>query len=574
MARLIPKVVIDDIECKPERDVTRCLVEQLPDDCLVYHSYPWLKLERHEYGVNSVLKEGEADFVIVHPRFGFLIFEVKGGEIGYDHEEGLWYRYHDHKPRTQIKNPFTQASDSTHYIQKMLKEHAFPSEQHLPLTFGYAVIFPDCEYSGMTPPGSDPKIVLDCNDLDYLDRRIADIFRCWCRFANPRPLTQEHLDAIISVLSPIFNLVPVLFRKLEEQEMMLFRMTEEQTRVLDFLHHHHNVAIEGVAGSGKTMLAKALVQRFADRGLNTLLVCFNKSLAEWLESTMPEKYDDTVTIRHFHRLCHEFCRDAENPLVIPPPPTGDFWQKEAPLFLMEAKDVLERRFDAIVIDEGQDFYADWLDALQSLLHDPEKSPFYFFYDPAQNLYLEENFSHYFDKPMFLPTNCRNTQKIAQLCSNIKGYQIPVRATAPQGDAVLVKQSSFGETQLHDCRKILDQWINKGKLKPSQIAIICPHSRKNSSAANMRKIGQHHLTSSLSSWREDKAILFSTIRSFKGLEADAVIIIDLITPDSIPQFKVNDFYVACSRAKHMLALLVLEEEQVCRIKTLMEKNVLS
>lgn len=286
MARLVPKVDIEEISCKPERDVARCLVEQLPDDCIVYHSYPWLKLDRETRGINNVLKEGEADFVIVDPRFGFLIFEVKGGEIIYDHDNRRWYRIHEHKDPTEIKNPFTQASDSTHYIKKKLKDTVFQRDDHLPMTFGYAVIFPDCEYSGTTPPGSDPKIVLDCNDLDYKDRRITDIFKCWCRFAYPRPLQQEHLDSIVGVLSPIFNLVPVLFRKLEEQEEQLFRMTEEQTRILDFLIHHHNVAIEGVAGSGKTMLAKALVQRFADQGRQTLFVCFNKVLAEWLESSM------------------------------------------------------------------------------------------------------------------------------------------------------------------------------------------------------------------------------------------------------------------------------------------------
>ena len=32
-----------DISLKPERDVACALVDQLPSDCIVYHSYPWLK---------------------------------------------------------------------------------------------------------------------------------------------------------------------------------------------------------------------------------------------------------------------------------------------------------------------------------------------------------------------------------------------------------------------------------------------------------------------------------------------------------------------------------------------------
>ena len=39
MARLIPEIRIDEIENKPERDVARVLVEQLPNQVTVYHSY-------------------------------------------------------------------------------------------------------------------------------------------------------------------------------------------------------------------------------------------------------------------------------------------------------------------------------------------------------------------------------------------------------------------------------------------------------------------------------------------------------------------------------------------------------
>lgn len=40
MARLIPPVNVDGIAVKSERDGARSLVERLPNDCTVYHSYP------------------------------------------------------------------------------------------------------------------------------------------------------------------------------------------------------------------------------------------------------------------------------------------------------------------------------------------------------------------------------------------------------------------------------------------------------------------------------------------------------------------------------------------------------
>ena len=48
------------------------------------------------------------------------------------------------------------------------------------------------------------------------------------------------------------------------------------------------------------------------------------------------------------------------------------------------------------------------------------------------------------------------------------------------------------------------------------------------------------------------MLFATIRSFKGLEADAVLMVDVVAPGSLPHFSQADFYVGCSRAKHQLA----------------------
>lgn len=39
MARLYPNYDPESITLKPERDVARALVRDLPDDCLIYHSY-------------------------------------------------------------------------------------------------------------------------------------------------------------------------------------------------------------------------------------------------------------------------------------------------------------------------------------------------------------------------------------------------------------------------------------------------------------------------------------------------------------------------------------------------------
>lgn len=192
MARLIPKIRIDEIAVKPERDVARALVEQLPD----------------------------------------------GG-------------------RRALRDAFEQARRNLHYLADRIRGQGYPPENPLPFAFGHAVVFPDCEYRGPAPPGAGLAIILGAPDLPCLGRRLPAILTQWAPGSRPRPLEKKDLQAIQRAISPAFALLPVLFRQIEEQEERLFRLTEDQIRLLDFLAAHDRAAIEGVAGSGKTMLARA-----------------------------------------------------------------------------------------------------------------------------------------------------------------------------------------------------------------------------------------------------------------------------------------------------------------------------
>jgi hypothetical protein len=67
-----------------------------------------------------------------------------------------------------------------------------------------------------------------------------------------------------------------------------------------------------------------------------------------------------------------------------------------------------------------------------------------------------------------------------------------------------------------------------------------------------------LTSYPTKWHQDEGMLFATIRSFKGLEGDAVLMVDVVAPGSLPHFSQADFFVGCSRAKHLLAILAIAQ----------------
>jgi hypothetical protein len=557
LARLIPKVDIEEIEVKSERDTARCLVDQLPNDCIIYHSYPWLKTDRNDRG-NTTIIEGETDFVIILPSHGMLILEVKGGEITYDSDLRAWSRVLGNGLLKPIQDPFEQANRNTHYLEKMIKRRGYQGVNSLPFTYGYAVVFPDCEYNGPTPAGSEPSIIFSASDLPFLDRRITTALNQWTRGDKPRPLSSDDINKITKSISPSFNLLPVLFRKLEEQEEKLFRLTKEQQNLLNFLGQKQRACIEGVAGSGKTMLAQAQAQKFAEEGKKVLFVCYNKVLAKWIKDEIADEYKDLITVKHFHGLCADWVRKAGMSFSPPSKVINAFWQDEAADLLMDAIDMVPEKFDAVIVDEGQDFYPNWWVPLEMINSAGDEGAMYIFYDPRQNLYVDQKGSlPALGEPYNLLTNCRNTRLIAAKCSEILNVEIATREEAPQGEKPMVVSLGLA----HDIKKRVEryiyEWIKDGKLKPSQVAILSPNKKERSSLSDLNETRGIKITEDINSWRDGNGVLFSTVKSFKGLEADAVILIDIPEGDST-FFKQSDHYVACSRAKHLLVVIHKED----------------
>ncbi|MGA2737270.1 MAG: nuclease-related domain-containing protein [Bryobacteraceae bacterium] len=246
MAQLIPKVALESITTKSERDVARALIERLPARTTVYHSYPWLRPERSDKSSGTPLRQGEADFVVVDPRYGLLVLEVKGGIIEYDPIAHLWYRQLPDR-RKDIKQPFEQAGRNMHALVDTIHQK-LPFRSGLSFTFGYAVVFPDCDPRGAPPPGADPAIVLGAKDLSSIDQRLEEIFRRFCGGVGSRDLPRQVLDSIQQGLSPAFRLLPVLYRQIAQQEEALFRMTEDQERMLDFLGSRDRAASWRIGG--------------------------------------------------------------------------------------------------------------------------------------------------------------------------------------------------------------------------------------------------------------------------------------------------------------------------------------
>ena len=96
-------------------------------------------------------------------------------------------------------------------------------------------------------------------------------------------------------------------------------------------------------------------------------------------------------------------------------------------------------------------------------------------------------------------------------------------------------------------------LEQEAIEPQQIVLMGPSAKDNGSLSDVRDVGGIPLVTSVDDWRDGRGVLVTTAKSFKGLEADAVLLYDLSNFGRL--FRLEDLYVACSRAKVLLVAVV-------------------
>lgn len=91
--------------------------------------------------------------------------------------------------------------------------------------------------------------------------------------------------------------------------------------------------------------------------------------------------------------------------------TEAFWDETSGLLLLEAAQALGERFDALVVDEAQDFLTEWWGVLEALLKERAGAPVALVADPDQDLWRRGSVFPA-GLPVFpLRTNCRSTSAL-------------------------------------------------------------------------------------------------------------------------------------------------------------------
>ncbi|WP_241428115.1 DEAD/DEAH box helicase [Clostridium sp. DJ247] len=172
--------------------------------------------------------------------------------------------------------------------------------------------------------------------------------------------------------------------KLSNDNEAVFKvMNLNQEKMAKGLGYGHRV-IRGVAGSGKTviLICRARYLAEAHRDWNILVLCYNKTLANYLRNSIVDDNFQNAEVIHFHGWINKIFSSLKLS-------SGLFRDKEISENILKiSEDMLKdiSKYDAILIDEGQDLEKEWLEFIVRMLRNPEHSHLMLASDGAQNLY--------------------------------------------------------------------------------------------------------------------------------------------------------------------------------------------
>ncbi len=545
--RTLPPDVTGNTLRSTECDVFRRLEAVLNNSFVVFYSRPW-----HGLRPDGEEIDGECDFIVAHAELGMLMLEVKGGAVAYDPRTDRWTSRDRWKVTHNIKNPVQQARSAKYELLKKL--NASPHWKHRRIRARHGVVLPHSS----TPSGdlgADMPQRIFCFAQTFEDEFLDWILE---RFGDALPhegLTKkmgvDGLQALEKILAKPFQLRTPLGTLLSQDDAALQVLTQQQFHILRAIEDVPRAAISGAAGTGKTVLAMEEARRCAEQGARTLFICYNSGLTTDIRQRL--KDGPPVTVMTFHKLCTTLTKRAA--LV---PPAGisesqifdDVW----PELLMQAYERLaDERYDAIVVDEGQDFLPLWWTAVEAGLDPEGPGLLRIFYDNNQRVYasannLPEEVSLI---PIRLAQNLRNTQRIHELVrQHYTGHEI--EAIGPEGVEVRwIRAKKPGELRqlVSDC---VERLCSLEHVSPENIAVLAATETAIEEVAPGNRLGRFR---TVRCEEQSKGrIVFDSIRRFKGLERPVVVI--AATPETV----INEelLYVALSRARTHLVIAGVEK----------------
>lgn len=552
MAKMIPAVIDPDQVAKSpaEARIFYWLKNMTWGNAIVLHSLPLKDHIKNSFG--------EIDFVVICEK-GIICLEVKGG--GVERTDGKW-GFTNRFGQTSWKNegPYTQAQGNMKSLRQYLDKYLKAGDEILDCRWACCVLTPDCVIKTDNDTEIIPEITFNVNmkeqDLPALFERSFRYWRETKHYGGEGTLKAKSRERLATFLRGDFNFVPPLSVILNRSEEQLLSMTEEQLDIIMHMCVNDRMMVEGAAGTGKTLLAAEQCRRSAATGEKVLYLCFNRVIAAFVrEMFEQENRSGDIDVFTFH----EFLLKACNIKDVPEDETDVFFKDTLPnLFLDE--EYSGERYDRIVLDEGQDLMnmTAYLCINEFLKDGWEGGKWTIYYDPNQNIFgdgseFREVWQTLKTSSFIYPltVNCRNTRQIAQGNYAVTHVYKPKYLRA-EGEDIVYKAYSSKKNEAEELFNSIRRLKSEG-LSKKDIVILSYYRIDNPESClyGVRipgDIGTIRLNQT-SRFAECKQIRFYTIQAFKGLEAKAVLMIDIDSFSDENKRLLN--YVGMSRARTYL-----------------------
>ncbi len=328
----------------------------------------------------------------------------------------------------------------------------------------------------------------------------------------------------------------------------------------------HGSTVRGVTGppgSGKSFALTARAARLAAEGKNVLVLCFNLTLAHRLRGLVVERCAEyganpaRVTCTSFHTFCTRVVDDAAAAGIVAAEPTRGTWPEKV---VLKTNDVLmrgfDRHFDAVLVDEGQDFRPAWWNMLREMVVRPG-GEMLLVTDPTVDLYGASSWTTAstleaagFTEPLIdMTSSYRMAPELIESTNLFASEYIASDAivpTVPDDQSTVVGQVSSGHRSWINLDRVADLGPAVGHevlrllgdhptLAPRDVVFLCEYHHDGLAAAAIIEAAGYPVHHAYSRdpderqrrksrfWPDADAVKGCTVHAFKGWDSPAVVL---------------------------------------------------
>lgn len=564
-----------------ERRTAERLEQKLDDDYLLWYDVP----------VGP--KNSHPDFVVLHPSRGLLILEVKDWRLEsiQTASKQTWEILVNGAPKS-VFNPIEQARHYAHQVVDALSrdKQLVRAEGKLAFPWSYGVVLTHITRKQFE--AAELNLAIESHRVICADEMTSTVdaedfqSRLWSMFPilMRGTLSLPQIDRVRWILFPEVrvSVQADLFGAEEDQDSLpdIMRVMDlQQEQLARSLGEGHRI-IHGVAGSGKTMILSYRAEYLAKNSGSprpVLVLCYNQPLAVKLDAVMTAKgLAAKVHVRNFHKWCRQQLVAFGQPIPAQGPQMFDEMVRGV-IRGVDRGHIPSGQYQAVLIDEGHDFEAEWL-KLAAQMVDPSTNSLLLLYDDAQSIYQRRRAQHFSFKSVgiqaqgrttILKINYRNTRQILRTASMVAADLLKPEDCQEDG-VPLVQPVSCGR-EGHEPLVIRlpsrrDEALKIAELLSSahqeghawgDMAVICRHYADMENCANALRQRRlpHEVRKGAGTFNPMvNTIKLMTMHASKGLEFPVVALAGTGHMPEVGQDEAEEarlFYVAATRATQRL-----------------------